>query len=200
MPQTRSQLPAYKNLLLVAGVMLVVLGIGNWAVGALRVERYADYLAQHPDPAGHTGDVKAALLEPPDDQREERNVSRAKLEFYELVRSGGRLMVVLGVVCLVAGLLTLGTAWNPSAPPGRSSGKLPIRHGRRGKGLTLRLERRDSHTALDFPVSPSRVDRKIQPLHSRASRSCGRFPYSRAFYIRTRSTETDALRQGNLSP
>ncbi|MGH7822034.1 MAG: hypothetical protein ACREQ9_19910 [Candidatus Binatia bacterium] len=120
------RLPAYKNQLLVAGVMLVVLGLGNWVVGAWRVEPYAEYLAQNPGPIERPEDLKSALLEPPDDEREERSVSRAKLEFYELVRSGGRLMVLLGALCLLGGFLTLRTSGN--SVRGRSA-KVAMRQG-----------------------------------------------------------------------
>ena len=46
---------------------------------------------------------EAEILEPPDDKREERDVARAKLEFYQLVQTGGRFMVLLGATCLVDG-------------------------------------------------------------------------------------------------
>jgi hypothetical protein len=119
MPRERSNFPAYKNLLLVTGVMLVVLGVGNWAVGEARARPHADFLAQHPGPMELADDFKTALLEAPDHEREERSISRAKLEFYELVRSGGRWMVVLGGSFLLGGVLTLGGGRDgETVPPG----------------------------------------------------------------------------------
>jgi hypothetical protein len=127
MPSPRRP-PPYKDMLLVAGALLVILGVGNWVVGALRAVPHAEYLRLHPA-VKEAGDAfESELLEPPDDDREERDVARAKLEFYQLVQSGGRFMVVLGGVCLVAGwvarraprypdLLPSGGRAGPSAPP-----------------------------------------------------------------------------------
>lgn len=97
-----TRLPPYKDTLLVAGVLLIALGVGNWVTGAVRTRPHAEYLRLHPGPS-ETPSFKAELLLPPDDEREERDVARAKLEFYQLVQSGGRFMVLLGCVCLVGG-------------------------------------------------------------------------------------------------
>lgn len=107
MPPNGHHRAAYKNLLLVAGVLLLVLGTGNWITGAIRTRPYIEYLRTHPGPRTATGDLKTELLEPPDEEREERNVTRAKLQFYQLVQSGGRLMVVVGACCLLASLIDL---------------------------------------------------------------------------------------------
>jgi hypothetical protein len=103
MPAVVRRLPPYKSMLLVAGVLLVLFGIGNWVTGAVRTRPYAEYLRLHPDPRPGRQNLKAQLLEPPDDERQERDVARAKLEFYQVVQSGGRFMVLLGCVCLLGG-------------------------------------------------------------------------------------------------
>src|ERR1700741_3745871 len=95
--------PPYKNLLLVAGVLLIVLGIGNWVTGAIQSRPHAEILRLNPGPKPSNESWRSGLLEPPDDKREERDVARAKLEFYQLVQSGGRFMVLLGATCLLAG-------------------------------------------------------------------------------------------------
>jgi len=89
--------------LLVTGVLLILFGIGNWATGAVRTRPYAKYLRAHPGPALQSQNLKADLLQAPDNEREERDVARAKLEFYQLVQSGGRFMVWLGCLCLLGG-------------------------------------------------------------------------------------------------
>lgn len=118
-------LPAHKNLLLVGGAVLIALGAGNWLIGASRSEPYVEYLRRHPGPAVERTSLKAELLEPADEQREERDVTRAKLEFYQLVQSGGRLMVLVGALLLLAGgfrngLLADERPWSPGPGEGES--------------------------------------------------------------------------------
>jgi hypothetical protein len=102
MPPGR-RLPAYKDMLLVAGVLLIAFGVGNWVTGALRTAPYVEYLSRHPEPRLPHTSLKSELLEPTDEERQDRDVARAKLEFYQVVQSGGRFMVLLGFVCLLAG-------------------------------------------------------------------------------------------------
>ena len=103
MPAAVRRLPAHKSMLLVAGVLLILFGVGNWATGAVRTRPYVEYLRLHPGPKLRNQNLKADLLEPPDEERQERDVARAKLEFYQVVLSGGRFMVLLGSVCLIGG-------------------------------------------------------------------------------------------------
>ena len=107
MPLYARRRPAYKSLLLIAGVLLIAIGSGNWITGAVRTRPYIEYLRDHPGPRYTTENLKTQLLEPPDEQREERNITRAKLDFYQLVQSGGRLMVVVGACCLIAALMNI---------------------------------------------------------------------------------------------
>ena len=100
---TARRLPPYKDMLIVAGVLLVMLGVGNWVAGALRTRPYAQYLELHPSPRLPRQGLKAEFLEPPDEERQQRDVARAKLEFYQVVQSGGRFMVLVGSVCLLGG-------------------------------------------------------------------------------------------------
>jgi hypothetical protein len=99
--------PLHKSPVLVTGMLLLVLGIGNWVAGGIRSTPYVEYLARSPGPRS-TNDLKARLLDPPDEERERRDIARAKLDFYQLVQSGGRLMILFGVVCLLLALLRLG--------------------------------------------------------------------------------------------
>jgi hypothetical protein len=95
--------PPYKDMLLVVGVLLVLFGIGNWIIGALRTQPNAEYLREHPGPEVASQNLKADLLEAPDNEQQQRDVARAKLEFYQLVQSGGRFMVLLGGLSLLGG-------------------------------------------------------------------------------------------------
>jgi len=98
--------PVYKSAPIIWGLLLLALGVGNWVVGAVRAQGYEVYLIRNPGPET-SSDLKNSLLEPPDEAREERSISHAKLEFYELVRGGGRLMVALGALTLLAGIFGL---------------------------------------------------------------------------------------------
>jgi hypothetical protein len=62
--------------------------------------------------------LKADLLEPTDEERQERDVARAKLEFYQVVQSGGRFMVLLGFVCLLGGWAARTLPRHPDLMPG----------------------------------------------------------------------------------
>jgi len=64
----------------------------------VRSTPYHEFLAEHPGPRRTEGTLKAELLEPPDEERERRDIAYAKLEFYGLVESGGRSMMMLGAL------------------------------------------------------------------------------------------------------
>lgn len=99
--------PAHKNPLLVAGLALLVLGTGNWIAGEIRARPYVVYLRDNPAPSAESRDLKASLLEPEDEEREHRDIARAKLDFYELVQTGGRILILAGVLCLGVAIVRL---------------------------------------------------------------------------------------------
>ena len=104
-------------MLIVGGVLLVLFGVGNWIAGAVRTRPYADFLELHPGPRLPSQGLKADLLEPLDEERQERDVARAKLEFYQVVQSGGRFMVVLGSICLLGGWMAQRSRRYPNLMP-----------------------------------------------------------------------------------
>ena len=112
-PMPSQPVPPHKNRLLVAGITLVLLGIGNWFFGVVRSAPYHEYLLVHPGPEQSDKSLKAQLLLPPDEERERRDIAYAKLDFYGLVQSGGRIMMIAGVVLA-------GVAWRRQARLGRS--------------------------------------------------------------------------------
>ena len=115
--------PPYKNAFLVTGILLIALGVGNWVTGAIQSVPHAEYLRSNPGPKLVHASPQSELLEPPDDKREERDVARAKLEFYQLVQSGGRFMVLLGATCLLAGWVASLLPRYPNLTPSRLSGE-----------------------------------------------------------------------------
>ena len=104
----------HKNRLLIAGITLFVFGVGNWFFGVVRSAPYVEYLAQHPGPQHRERSLKEQLLLPPDEERERRDIAYAKLDFYGLVQSGGRGLMLLG------GLLGA-VAWQRQTAFGRAA-------------------------------------------------------------------------------
>lgn len=97
----------YSSYLLVAGVLCLVLGIGNWIVGAVEITRYQGLLHK----TAQTGledsyrsfqqldhQKNEEVLRPINEDRERYNAARVKLEFYYVVVSGGRILFLLGAL------------------------------------------------------------------------------------------------------
>ncbi len=97
----------YSSYLLVAGFMFIILGIGNWAVGAVQITKYQGLLHQ----TAQTGledsyrsfqeldhQKNEEVLRRINEDREKYNAARVKLDFYYVVLSGGRLLFLLGAL------------------------------------------------------------------------------------------------------
>lgn len=97
----------YSSYLLVAGFMCLVLGLGNWIVGAIEITRYQGLLRN----TSQTGleesyrsfqeldhQKNEEVLRPINEDREKYNAARVKLNFYYVVVSGGRLLFLLGAL------------------------------------------------------------------------------------------------------
>ena len=84
----------YKNGPLVAGILFMLLGLGNWITGTIRT-------------AEHEQRMEAAVHgEQPSDvpTGEELELARVRMDFYHVVASGGRLMTALGFLISTFGL------------------------------------------------------------------------------------------------
>lgn len=97
----------YSSYLLVAGFMFVILGIGNWTVGAVQITKYQGLLHK----TAQTGledsyhsfqeldhQKNEEVLRRINEDREKYNAARVKLDFYYVVLSGGRLLFLLGAL------------------------------------------------------------------------------------------------------
>jgi hypothetical protein len=91
----------YKSTLLIAGVVLLLLGVGNWVTGTIRLREHEAIVrtplptphgVTHPH-AGHSGS-----------SQEEVEIARGRMDFYHVVASGGRLMVLTGFVLVTFAL------------------------------------------------------------------------------------------------
>lgn len=97
----------YKSRLFVVGVSLIVLGLGNYLAADSKVTRYQELVSElapyipHPRPF-----LLREEGEPfPSETWERWEIARAKLDYYHVVLSGGRLMLSVGMVCSVLALI-----------------------------------------------------------------------------------------------
>jgi hypothetical protein len=102
--------------LLVAGFLLVVLGIGNWIAGAVELTKYQGLLRK----TAETGlEESYRSFQELDQQKNEEvlrrinedgqryNTARVKMDFYYVVLSGGRLLFLLGALLTFFSLIRL---------------------------------------------------------------------------------------------
>jgi len=96
----------YSNYLLVAAMILLILGIGNWIVGAVQVTKYQKML-RNTAKTGLEDSYRSfqeldhrknkEVLRRINEGREKYNVARVKVDFYYVVLGGGRLLFFLGL-------------------------------------------------------------------------------------------------------
>jgi len=96
----------YSNYLLVAAMILLILGIGNWIVGAVQVTKYQKML-RNTAKTGLEDSYRSfqeldhrknkEVLRRINEGREKYNVARVKVDFYYVVLGGGRLLFLLGL-------------------------------------------------------------------------------------------------------
>jgi len=108
----------FRHSLVPIGLFLVILGVGNWWTGAARGREYEELLARGPLPANladfhefHelTARTNAMLLSPIQRGSDESTFANAKLDFYKIVQSGGRVLVLAGLFCAATGIFQ---AWH----------------------------------------------------------------------------------------
>ena len=106
----------YSSYLLVAGLILLILGLGNWIVGAVQVTKFQRFLRN----TAKTGledsyrsfqelDLRKneEVLRRINRDREKYNTARVKVDFYYVVLGGGRLLFFLGLFLTCFGLIRL---------------------------------------------------------------------------------------------
>jgi hypothetical protein len=97
----------YSDYALIAGLLMLFLGIGNWIVGAVESSRFEGIVHR----TAQTGlEEKYSLFRQLDQQkneevlrritedREKFNAARVKLEFFHVVLGGGQLLFFLGLL------------------------------------------------------------------------------------------------------
>ena len=105
-----------RNPLLPIGLLLVILGFGNWYAGRDKGAEYEELLASGdiPAPAAPFEEFReldahttATLLRPLQHGSDRHTLVATKLDFYKVVQSGGRILILLGLFCAAAGLIRL---------------------------------------------------------------------------------------------
>lgn len=88
----------------VAGLLLLCIGIGDVAVGRSKLAQYQAVLSQAPNIPPRD---PATLFPKVTEAEEQRSVARAKLGFYNLLFLAGQSLTVVGLVLIVIGLVRL---------------------------------------------------------------------------------------------
>lgn len=97
----------YSNHAMVGGLLSLILGLGNWTVGAVESAKYQALLHK----TAQTGLEESyrsfqeldqqkndEVLRRINDNREKYNAARVKLNFFYVVLAGGRLLCMLGLI------------------------------------------------------------------------------------------------------
>jgi hypothetical protein len=104
------------NPLLPVGLLLIIIGFGNWYTGVDKGAEYEQLLAagnlpttvdDFQDFQHLSARTTATLLDPLQRGSDEYTLANAKLDFYRVVQSGGRMLMMLGLFCSAAGLIRL---------------------------------------------------------------------------------------------
>jgi len=106
----------YSSYLLIVGAMCLVLGIGNWIVGAVETTKYQNLLYK----TAQTGleetyrsfqeldhQKNEEVLRRINENREKYNAARVKLNFFYVVLIGGRVLFLSGAVLTLCSLIRL---------------------------------------------------------------------------------------------
>lgn len=106
----------YSSYLLVAGLILLILGIGNWIVGAVQITKY-QRLLRNTAKTGLEDSYQSfqeldrrkneEVLRRINKDREKYNTARVKVDFYYVVLGGGRLLFFLGLFLTFFALIRL---------------------------------------------------------------------------------------------
>ncbi|HXV79309.1 MAG TPA: hypothetical protein VEG60_05480 [Candidatus Binatia bacterium] len=106
----------YSSYLLVSGIVCLVLGIGNWVVGAVETTKYQNLL-HRTEQTGLEESYRSfqeldhqkneEVLRRITEDREKYNAARVKLNFFYVVSMGGRTLFLCGVLLMLGSLIRL---------------------------------------------------------------------------------------------
>ena len=106
----------YSSNLLVAGILFLSMGLGNWIIGTVQIAKFQGLLSN----TANTGledsyrnfqqldrQKNEEVLRRINEDRERYNAARVKTDFYSVVVAGGRLFFLLGALLTFSGLIRL---------------------------------------------------------------------------------------------
>jgi hypothetical protein len=107
---------AYSSYVLVTGLVCLIMGIGNWVVGAVETSKYQALLYK----TARTGleesyrnfqeldhQKNEEVLRRINEDREKYNGARVKLNFFYIVLTGGRMLFFAGAILTLTALVRL---------------------------------------------------------------------------------------------
>ncbi|MBI4515798.1 MAG: hypothetical protein HY699_08280 [Deltaproteobacteria bacterium] len=122
-------MPLIRHSAFVAGLVMLVLGVGNWSVAYIRLAEYDESRVQSAEVESlgsfeEFGELNARtnakLLRPLQQGTDARAATDAKVDFYQVVRTGGQLFTFAGVgLILFAGAMVWRTTRDLAAPAPR---------------------------------------------------------------------------------
>jgi hypothetical protein len=89
---------------IVAGLLLLAIGLGDLFVGRTKLQQYHAELAHVPAPRPRD---HATLFPKVTEAEEQRSVARAKLGYYNLLFLAGQTLTLVGLILVVVGLARL---------------------------------------------------------------------------------------------
>ena len=106
----------YSSYLMIAGLLCLILGVGNWGIGAVETSKYQSLLLK----TAQTGleesyrnfrqldhQKNEEVLRRINEDREKYNAARVKLNFFYVVLTGGRLLFLLGATLMLTAFVRL---------------------------------------------------------------------------------------------
>ena len=113
--------PYHRSRFLITGITLLVLGAGNALIGSQKLAQYQHIVAEG-EARGYFPDTGGAsrIVRPLDEEGERYNISRAKVDLYHVILSGGLLMLGLGAILTIAALVRLHVRRNDAQALGHS--------------------------------------------------------------------------------